>query len=166
MNLSTYCFCTKNLRNYAFVSLFSGIFVIKYKRFNCRIIPISGIRPDIKNGRISGPTLVLTIVFPCIGMIYNYRIWRNVFGISSTPWYPMDNSPLDVRSAFLLELTHYYLTVRRSGSSNHQIFMMLWVDSNQLPQELQASALTTHPLIQSFSRWTGQLVFFSNIIDR
>jgi len=55
--------------------------------------------------------VVLTIVNSCIGMIYNYRMWRNVFGMSSTPWHPMDNSALDVRPAFQSELTHYYLTL-------------------------------------------------------
>ena len=60
--LLTYCYSTKNLRNYDFVCLFKVIFIVKYKRLNCRIsgriVSISGIRPDIKNGRISGPTLV------------------------------------------------------------------------------------------------------------
>ena len=35
--LLIYCYSTKNLRNYAFVSLFIGIFVVKYKILNCRI---------------------------------------------------------------------------------------------------------------------------------
>ena len=74
-------------------------------------------------------------------MIYNCsRMRRNVFCTL--------HHTFDVRHAFPLELTHYYLTltwicptlihpnewnltVRRLGSSNHLIFMMLWVDSNQ-----------------------------------
>ncbi len=55
--------------------------------------------------------IVLTIVFSCIGMINNYRMWRNVFGMSSMPWHQMDNSSLEVIPAFLSELTHYYLTL-------------------------------------------------------
>ena len=61
--LLTYCYSTKNLRNYDFVCLFKVIFLVRYKRLNCRIsgriVSISGIRPDIKNGRISGPTLII-----------------------------------------------------------------------------------------------------------
>ncbi len=53
----------------------------------------------------------LFIVFSCIGLIYKYRMWRNVFGMSSTPSHPMDNSAMDVRLAFPSELTHYYLTL-------------------------------------------------------
>ena len=48
--LLTYCYSTKNLRNHTFVCLFKRIFVVKYKRFNCRIsgriVSISGIRPN------------------------------------------------------------------------------------------------------------------------
>ena len=41
--LRIYCYSTKNFRNYAFVCLFKGIFVVKYKRLNCRIsFQISG----------------------------------------------------------------------------------------------------------------------------
>ncbi len=72
---------------------------------------------------------------------------------------------LNVRLAFSSELTHYYLTlawvrqvpyfnppnewiltVRLRGNSNHHNFMMLWWVLNHLLPELQASALTTHPL--------------------
>ena len=35
--LLTYCYTTKNLRNYAFVGLFKEIFVFKDKRLNCWI---------------------------------------------------------------------------------------------------------------------------------
>ena len=60
--LLTYCYCTKNLRNYALVCFFKGIFFVKNKRLNCwisgRIISISGIRPDIRPNRISGPILI------------------------------------------------------------------------------------------------------------
>ncbi len=73
--------------------------------------------------------VVLTIVFSCIEMKYNYRMLRNVFGMSLTPWHPMANSEMDIRPAFPSELT-----------------VMLWVDSNHLPSELQAIVLTTHPL--------------------
>ncbi len=46
--------------------------------------------------------VVLTIVFSCTGMIYNYRMWRNVYGMtmSSTPTHPIDNSAMYVRPAF------------------------------------------------------------------
>ena len=96
-------------------------------------------------------------------MLFNYMMLRNVFGKSSRSWHPMDNSALDVRPAFPSELTYFYLTlaarcltlihcnegnltVRRRGSSNHDIFVMLWVNSNHLVPELQVSTLTTHPL--------------------
>ncbi len=39
-----------------------------------------------------------------LGMIYKYRISRNVFGLSFSP---NDNSGFDVRPAFPSELTHY-----------------------------------------------------------
>lgn len=55
------CYSTKNLRNYAFICLFKGIFVVKYKRLNGsisgRIIWKSRIWSNIKNSWISGPTL-------------------------------------------------------------------------------------------------------------
>ncbi len=35
----TYCYCTKNLRKYTFVSLFKGLFVVEYKRLNCPLSP-------------------------------------------------------------------------------------------------------------------------------
>ena len=44
-------------------------------------------------------------------MLYNYKMWMKIFGTSSTPWHPMVKSALDVRPAFPLELTHYYLTI-------------------------------------------------------
>ncbi len=67
-NLSTYCLSTKNLRNYAFVCLFNEIFVVKYKKIDCRIcgriIYKSGNRSDVKNGRISGPILPHCVTQP------------------------------------------------------------------------------------------------------
>ncbi len=109
-------------------------------------------------------------VFLCIGMIYNYiikyiistyRMWRNVFGMSSAPCHPMYYSTLDdqtriplgdysslpnpcmsVVAGVLLKST---LINRPRGSSNHYIFVMLWEDSNHLPQELHVCAITTHP---------------------
>ena len=51
-----------------------------------------------------------TILLSCILMKYMYRMSRNGFSMGSMPWYLMDNSALDVRPAFPLELTHYYLT--------------------------------------------------------
>ncbi len=50
----------------------------------------------------------LIFLFSCIGIIYNYMMSRNVFGMSSTPWHPMDNSVLVVRLSFQSEITHYY----------------------------------------------------------
>ncbi len=37
--------------------------------------------------------VVLTIVFSCLGMIYytSIGVRRNVFGMNSMPWHPMDN---------------------------------------------------------------------------
>ena len=111
------------------------------------------------------------MIFSC------YRMWRNVFGMSSTPWHPMDISALDVRPAFPSKLAHYYLTlawvcptlihpnkwnlkVRRWGSSNHHIFVMLWVDSNHLPSELNVSAPTTYPLnSQSHFSSVGYMIY-------
>ncbi len=49
--------------------------------------------------------VVLTIVFSCVRLIYNFRIGRNVFGKSSMLLHLMDNSALDVRPAFLLIIT-------------------------------------------------------------
>ncbi len=46
-----------------------------------------------------------------LGMIYNYMISRNVFGISSTPSYTMDISAFYVRLAFPADIIHYYLTL-------------------------------------------------------
>ena len=99
---------------------------------------------------------VVLKVFSCIGMIYNYRLWRNV-------WHELHalTSELDVRPTFPFlrypgmsvagSLIHYNectLTVRCRGSSNLHIFVMLWVFSNHLPPELQVSTLTsaTYPL--------------------
>ncbi len=63
--LLNYCHRTKNVRNYAFVCLFKGIFVVRYKRLNSQIssqiISISGIRLDIENGWISYPTRYSTL---------------------------------------------------------------------------------------------------------
>ena len=50
------------------------------------------------------------------------------------------------RGPILIHPNEWNLKVRNMGSSNHHIFVMLWVDSNNLSRELQASALTTHPL--------------------
>ncbi len=88
----------------------------------------------------------------------NYRMWRNVFGMSSTPWYPM-NSVFNVRPAFPSELTHYYLTLALEWHvswwmkqlaagrvKTHQIFEMLRVDSNHPTPELQANDLATNLL--------------------
>ncbi len=83
--------------------------------------------------------------------------WYELHALTSTRY----STILEVRPKFPLELIHYYLslarvwqvptliwnlTVRRRGRSNHHIFVMLLVDSNHLPPELEASALTTHPL--------------------
>ncbi len=54
---------------------------------------------------------VLTIVFSCIGIIFNYRMWRNVFGMSSMVWHPIDNIALDIRPEFPSEISHYNLTL-------------------------------------------------------
>ncbi len=43
--LPTYYYSTKNLRNFAFVCLFKGIFVVEYKRSG-QMISIFGIWPD------------------------------------------------------------------------------------------------------------------------
>ena len=55
--------------------------------------------------------VVLIIVFSCRGMVFNYKMWKNVFGMSCTVWHPMDDSDLDVRPAFPSKLTHYQLTL-------------------------------------------------------
>ncbi len=101
----------------------------------------------------------MTIVFPCTGMIFIYRMLWNVFGMGSKLWHPMNDSALEVRTAFPSKLTHYSLTLSwvwqvsyfnpnewnltdwHRGSSNHHIF-----DSNHPPPGLQVSTLTTHPL--------------------
>ncbi len=57
--------------------------------------------------------VVLIIVFSCRGMVFNYRMWKNVFGMSYTVWHPMDDSDLDVRPAFQSDLADYYLTQSR-----------------------------------------------------
>ncbi len=51
--LLTYCYRTNNLRNYAFVSLFKGIFVVNYKRFKLS---------DIQHYLISGPALLIILL--------------------------------------------------------------------------------------------------------
>ena len=52
----------------------------------------------------------VVVVVYWLGIVFSYRIWNIVFGMNSTPWHLMDNSPLDVRPAFLIlsELTDYY----------------------------------------------------------
>ncbi len=55
--------------------------------------------------------VVLNIMFLCIGMIYNYRMLRNVLGMKSTPLYPINDTTLNVRLAIPSELTHYYLNI-------------------------------------------------------
>ncbi len=59
----------------------------------------------------------------------------------------MNNLAINVRLAFPLELTHYYLTL----SSVCQVFkpshlVIQWVESNHIILELQGSAPTTRPL--------------------
>ena len=44
-----------------------------------------------------GTCTIMLLYWLCIGMKYNYRMLRNVFGMSSTPWHPMANSAMDVR---------------------------------------------------------------------
>ena len=83
--------------------------------------------------------VVLIIVSPCIGMIYNYRMWWNVFMVWAE--YPT-----------LIHPNEWNLSVRHRGSSNHNIFVMVWVDSNHLPPELQVSThlLQIYPTFTSF----------------
>ncbi len=58
--LLIYCNTNKNLRNFAFVCMFKGIFVVKYKK-----IKLTDNRPDIENAWKSSPTLVLNNL-PCL----------------------------------------------------------------------------------------------------
>ena len=54
---------------------------------------------------------VLTIVFSCIGMKFNYRMWRNVFDMSSTPWHPIKFSIMCltiVPNRSLIGITYLY----------------------------------------------------------
>ncbi len=94
--------------------------------------------------------VILTIVFSCIGMIYNYRMWRNVLVWAPRPniqWI-IKNWILDPHShrSFSLFLPrvwqvsyfnpplneiHPWMTPKHKGSPNHH--------SNHLPPELQAS---------------------------
>ena len=73
------------------------------------------------------------------------------------------NWPECGRCPTLINHNEWNLTVRRRGSSNHHIFVMLWVDSNHLPPELQASALNTHLMNSLYTysvhmRFSGWLV--------
>ncbi len=79
----------------------------------------------------------LTIVFSCIGMIYNYMMEWNVFSY---------DIHLILPASTLIRPNELNLTVRCRVSSTYHIFMMLWVDSKYLPLKLQESALTTHKL--------------------
>ncbi len=58
--------------------------------------------------------VVLRIVFSCIGMKYNYRVWRNIFCMSFTYLHLMDNSTLDVK----LKKVEYCLVLKVELSYN------------------------------------------------
>ncbi len=97
--------------------------------------------------------------------------------MSSKPWNPMNNSPMDIRPPFPSDLTHYYLilawvwlagvllihpnewnlTVRHRGCSNHHIFLMLWVDSNHLHPELSADSNHLPPELSASAITTDPL---------
>ena len=56
------------------------------------------------------------------------------------------------------------LKVRRRGSSNHLIFVMLWEDSNHLSPELPASTITTNLskilIIQQWKQFFWRLIAY------
>ena len=88
--------------------------------------------------------VVLTIVFSCIGMIYNYRMSRNVFGMISTPWYPIGKFSIGyqthIRSHRSSEPTKYYLTLA-------WVWQVSYVMQSTLMNGTKhGTALTTHPL--------------------
>ena len=47
--------------------------------------------------------VLLTLVFSCIGIIYNYRMWK-YFSVWDS--HPMDNWAFDIRPALPSKLTH------------------------------------------------------------
>ncbi len=68
--------------------------------------------------------VVLTILFSCIGMIYNYRTWMNVFGMSSMPWQSIiQHWMIEPHPS---ELTHYYLTLHYVWQVSYLINPNLW----------------------------------------
>ena len=82
--LLTYCYRTKNLRNYAFVSLFKGIFVVKYKRLYCRIfgrilkmVEYSASYPALPGIQSKRMAAVVTPYFLCIILLHLSIIFKS-----------------------------------------------------------------------------------------
>ncbi len=108
-------------------------------------------------------------MFSCIGMIFKYRMCRNVLCISPH----FDIQLFNIRLAFLSELTHYYLTLAWVLQVSNFNLPNVWNLTGEFkpshlcdavsrlepstPSEMQARIPATHPLNSIWIRlkWTN-----------
>ncbi len=105
-----------------------GIFVINYK-ISGRIVSICGIRPDIKNGRISGQTLLFTLIFSnsvfyIVNISFSYIIYIYTYVDFNGKWFYcilFVSHFLKIRFGFLIVFWFLYLFLK----SRYEIVILL-----------------------------------------
>ena len=121
--LLTYCYSTKNLRNLAFVCVFKGIFVVKYKWINCRITGginlITGTLLWSYSFSLALPMYVKNVVgySPVRGRMYMQVKNNTSHNFFTLNWIIYNKDHLAFfRSKFFLNSSNFYFTVNCTRS--------------------------------------------------